>query len=96
MDNGKRVVSRGLRLTVLFNVWLTKQRRKIYPVAQCTPAVNHHSLDSGMLVALLRPRDGVSGWVMENGDSVELGTCPVVRSPGSQQVHQEIPSGVCG
>ena len=29
MDNGKRVVSRGLRLTVLFNVWLTKQRRKI-------------------------------------------------------------------
>jgi len=44
MDNGKRVVSRGLRLTVLFNVWLTKQRRKNLGVAECTPAVNHHSL----------------------------------------------------
>jgi len=36
-------VSRGLRLTVLFNVWLTKQRRKNLGVAECTPAVNHHS-----------------------------------------------------
>lgn len=58
MDNGKRVVSRGLRLTVLFNVWLTKQRRKIYPVAQCTPAVNHHQPGTGCTVFLLRGNGG--------------------------------------
>ena len=80
MDNGKRVVSRGLRLTVLFNVWLTKQRRKNLGVAECTPAVNHHSQGCWLQVFLLRGNGG-GPW---EWSLMELGTGTTIRSPATQ------------
>jgi len=96
MENGSWVVSRGLRLTDCF-VWLTKQRRNIYSVAESCLAVNcqdpssreDNHLQPGTLGDYLVMGNG--RWSMANG-LMELGRYPAIRSPAAQHQQELFPA----